>query len=331
MLSTASRDDTLLATVVRVTELRYSEGADELLDRPAHVRAGSSLARLGGLVAVLQDDASFVALIEPEGDLVRAVPLPAGEGGLRLFDDLRGNKHGKLDLEACVALPGGGGDTLLALGSGSSPLREQVAVIEGCAGPAPLVRLYPAPAWYAALRDAEAFAGSELNIEGVVALGETLRLFNRGNGAPLNGREPVDATCDVDLGALLAHLADPQAPAPPPQRIRQYNLGQLDGLRLTFTDAALAPTGLVFSAAAEDSPDATRDGAVAGSALGVLDERGGARWTLLRDSAGARFDGKVEGVLLDAADPARALVVVDVDNPAVPSLLCEVALAGPWF
>ncbi len=330
MLFTASRDDMLRATVVRVTELRYSEGPDELLDRPAHVRAGSSLARLGGLVAVLQDDASFVALIDPQGGLVRAVPLPAGEGGLRLFDDLRGNKPYKLDLEACVALPGGGGDTLLALGSGSSPLREQVALIEGCAGPAPLVRLYSASAWYAALRAADAFAGSELNIEGAVALGGTLRLFNRGNGAPGGGRSPVDATCDVELGALLAHLADQQTPPPPPQHICQYDLGRLDGLRLTFTDAALAPVGLVFSAAAEDSPDATRDGPVAGSALGVLDERG-ARWTVLRDSAGARFDGKVEGVLLDAADPARALVVVDVDNPAVPSLLCEVALAGPWF
>lgn len=317
--------------MVHVTELRYSDGPDDLLDRPAHVRAGSSLARLGGLVAVLQDDASFVALIDPQGDLVRAVPLPASADGVRLFDDLRGNKHLKLDLEACVALPGGGGDTLLALGSGSSPLREQVALIEGCASPAPVVRLYSAPAWYAALRVATDFAGSELNIEGVVALGGTLRLFNRGNGAPQGGRLPVDATCDVELAALLAHLADPQAAPPLPQRIRQYDLGLLDGLRLTFTDAALAPSGLIFSAAAEDSPDATRDGPVAGSALGVLDEQGSARWTELRDPSGARFAGKVEGVLLDAADPARALVVVDVDDPAVPSLLCEVALAGPWF
>ena len=73
-----------------------------------------------------------------------------------------------------------------------------------------------------------------------------------------------------------------------------------------------------------------QDGAVAGSALGVIDD-GGARWTAVRDEHGARFTAKVEGVALDPHDDRRVWVVVDRDAHDVPSELCEVALDGPWW
>jgi len=43
---------------------------------------------------VVQDDANFIAVIDPQIWQVRAIPLPAGERGVRQFDDLRGNSHG---------------------------------------------------------------------------------------------------------------------------------------------------------------------------------------------------------------------------------------------
>lgn len=92
------------ARILRTTPLRYAEGADPALDRPAHVRAASAVARVGGRLAIVQDDANFVALVDPATGLAEAVTLPAGEGGLRQFDDLRGNKRFKLDLESCVLL-----------------------------------------------------------------------------------------------------------------------------------------------------------------------------------------------------------------------------------
>lgn len=55
-------------------------------------------------------------------------------------------------------------------------------------------------------------------------------------------------------------------------RITQYDLGWMEGVRLSFTDATLVRSGILYSAAAEDSPDAVLDGEVAGSALGLIQE-----------------------------------------------------------
>lgn len=325
------RDEGLEARVVRVVPLRYAEGADPATDRPAHVRAGSGLARVGGRIAVIQDDAHFVAMADPATGLAGAVVLPAGEGGLRQFDDARGNKRFKLDLEACAALPSPEGDLLVALGSGSSPLREKVLVARRLESASPGIRLVDASPLYAALRAARDFSGSEMNVEGAVVIGDVLRLFNRGNGAPGDDHGPVDATCDLPLGALLAFLDDPAAnPPPSPSNIVQWTLGEIGGHALGFTDGAVLDGRLFFTATAEDSPDAVRDGPVAGSAIGVFDrDGGGARWALLRDAHGEPFDGKVEGLLLRG--PASAWIVVDRDDPSHPSELCEVTLSGPWI
>lgn len=327
----AVEDGALSARVVSRTPLLYAEGADPAQDRPAHVRAGSSLAWVEGRLAVVQDDANFVALVDPATLRARAVPLPAGHAGKRQFDDVRGTKAHKLDLEACLSVPGEGGDLLLAFGSGSSPRRERVAVLEGWTGAEPSVSLRDASALYAALRECAGFAGSELNVEGAVWLGGRVRLFGRGNGAPRGGRLPADATCDLEWEALRAYLRDPEAAPPPaPREVVRYRLGALDGLRLGFTDAALQGGRLLFSAAAEDSPDAVADGRVAGSALGMFDAPDRVRWTVLRAADGGPFPAKVEGLAVPPGEAGRAWVVVDADDPAAPSELCEVELAGGW-
>ena len=76
----ARQDMALMAHVIGSRPLRYTAGADSAIDRPAHVRAGSSLAQLGGCLVVVQDDANFIAIIDPHTWQVRAVPLPAGGG-----------------------------------------------------------------------------------------------------------------------------------------------------------------------------------------------------------------------------------------------------------
>ena len=335
----AREDPALAARVVRRTPLHYRDGADAALDRPGHVRAGSSLARVGDRLVVVQDDANFLAVVDPATGLAEAVPLPVGEGGLRQFDATRGNKAHKLDLEACVMLdaPGAPDEAgwLLAFGSGSTARRERVLVVAVGDGrvDAAQVRLVEAPALYAALRAAGAFAGAELNVEGAVRIrhpgGERVRLFGRGNGASRDGVAARDATCDLDAAALLAHLVD-GAPPPPVRDVVQYDLGLLDGCRLGFTDAAAlhgAHEGtLVFCAAAEDSPNAVDDGAVAGSVLGLLDAAG-ARWAPIADATGAEAPtAKVEGVLAATPDGTRLWVVTDVDDPDTPAELWDVEL-----
>jgi hypothetical protein len=320
------QDPSLVACIVRSTPLLYRAGVDAAADRPGHVRAGSSLAFLGRHLAVIQDDANFVAWFDPAESQVEVIPLPAGHEGKRLFDDGRGNKRWKLDLEACVA----DGERLVAFGSGSSPLRERLVIVSGLASDRTAVTVHDAPAFYAALRAAADFAGSELNIEGAVLLdGGRLRLFQRGNGAARGGLRPVNATADIAWAALLAYLQNPETPTPfRLENICQYNLGALDGVPLTFTDAAAAGKAILFSAAAEASPDAIQDGPVAGSVLGIIDSDGTARWTLLLDADGRPFAGKVEGVARSAG--GAIYVIVDKDDPALASELCRVELVGSW-
>ena len=335
-------DPTLVARTVRRTSIRYPEGIAPEPGWPAHLRAGSSLARLGDEIAVISDDALFVALIDPASGQARCIPLPPGPGGHRLFDDERGNKDLKLDLEACVLIPGQVTDRLVAFGSGSSPGRERIIALSvpSCYPPnltkgdrsTPTITVYHAPALYATLRNEAAFAGSELNVEGAVFLpDDTLRLVQRGNGSPQAGLEPVDATCDLAWSGVWAHLESRGTVPPPlPTNIVQYHLGNLGGVRLTFTDAATRGAATLFTACAEASPDSVRDGPVAGSALGVIDP-GGARWTRLTDHDGTAFGGKVEGITLAPADPDRVYLVIDDDDPSKPSELHEVELSGPWY
>ena len=332
-LVTATADPRLRARVLRRVPLHYTEGADEGLDRPAHVRAGSSLAAVPGGIALVQDDANFIAVVAGAGAHVRAIALPAGPEGERQFDDGRGNKAHKLDLEACVAAEHDDDTLLVALGSGSSARRERVALVTGWRGDHPSVRVVHVPRLYAALRDESAFAGSELNVEGAIRVGDRLRLFGRGNGAARDDAQPVNATCDLAWDALLAHLHAPEDPAhdaPRPEAIRRYALGVLDGIALGFTDAAPWRDRILFSAAAEDSPDAVRDGRVTGSVIGVMDPSGAVRWTPLTDANGAPLAVKVEGLLPDPDDDRRLYVVVDADDPDAASELVEVELEGGW-
>ena len=345
----ARHDPTLTARIVARSPLRYATGADATLDRPAHVRAGSSLAWVGDRLAVVQDDANFLALVDPRDASVLVTALPAGAGGKRQFDDGRGNKRFKMDLEAVASVAGGAGPPLVvAFGSGSSERRERVVIArgltpDGISRARVDVAVRDAAGLYAALRALRAFAGSELNVEAAMLVhhdeGARLRLFNRGNGAEKDGERAVNATCEVDWPALLGHL-EQGGPAPEPADVAQYALGDIDGHALGFTDAALVPAAgsrarhVLYTAAAESSPDATRDGPVAGCAIGVIVEgrvQGSPRWTTLVDASGERMADKVEGIAVDPAEPTRLWVVVDRDEPELPSELCEVRLEGEWF
>ena len=301
------------------------------MDRPAHVRAGSGLARIPGGLVVIQDDSNFLALIDPlRPRAARAIPLPPGLDGRRQFGDSTGNKHLKLDLEACFVTPGSS-PLFVAFGSGSTPARESVVLLSGFEHDTLEARVILAPALYARLRATPAFAGSEMNIEGALLLGEWLRLFCRGNGAVNGNLAPVNSTCDLPWSRVFAHLGEPGASPPPaPVRIEAFTLGALHGVPLGFTDAADWKGRVLFTAAAEDSPDSVRDGPVTGSVIGIVEERGVARWAPITDVHGATLREKAEGLLVADAERGTFWVVADADDETRPSELWQIQLGGPW-
>lgn len=331
LIRRARRDPALSATIISRRPLRYRGGANAALDRPPHVRAGSSITWVGERLALVQDDSNFVALIDPKSGRARAITLPAGEEGKRHFDDERGNKKFKFDLESCCTIEGSSGPVLLALGSGSKRRRRKIVTIESPTARRPRVSLIDAESLYLALEEVAEFAGSDMNIEGALAVKGAIRLFSRGNGAAKAGRVPVNASGELKTAALLEYLLDPvNAPIPRLTRVKQYHIGALDGLPLGFTDATHAGGVLLYTAAAEASADASEDGAVTGSVIGIIPTRGALRYAELTDAKGHRTMDKVEGIVAIPGRPDLVYIVVDPDDHTRPSELCEVSLAGGW-
>ena len=131
-----------------------------------------------------------------------------------------------------------------------------------------------------AMRIEPAFSGSELNVEGAALAGDDVLFLQRGNGAAARDRHPVDASARIDRA-----------------RSSRYLRGLARGETLRVLRSATSRSGTSARARRHaahvhrrrgdagpmDSvprvrrslPDATRDGPVAGVAIGRLDDRSG--------------------------------------------------------
>jgi hypothetical protein len=328
------RDPTLEARVTGSLAMLYEEGPSDEEDRPPHVRAASGLSAFREYLAVIQDDANWLALVDAE-QRITAVPLPPSRSGDRVFSEDRGNQDDKYDLEACIAVRGESGLELIGFASGSREGREWILRVrekdpDGTPPDCFEAEFLEAGPFYEALRANTAFCGAGLNIEGAVTVDdERIMLFQRGNAEASDGIEPVDATAEVSWTALCAHLADPaKVPPPPLAKVRAYDLGELDGVRLTFSDAEHLGGGrILYSASAEDS----ETDEIAGSVLGVIEPDGSARWTELTGEEGGPFRGKIEGLSRDVSDPCKMHFVIDDDDATVPSEIFEAVLSAAFF
>jgi hypothetical protein len=299
--------------VIRRVELRYTDGADLALDRPAHVRAASALASWGAELAVVSDDANFVATVDPDRGACAAVTLPAGADGRRQFDVGRGNKAAKLDLECAFALD----DALIALGSDSGLAVRRVAAVVERGG----ARLIALPRLYAALAQPSLGSGA-VNLEGAAVHAGQLILGNRGGDRGPDGVPTVDAVAALALADLRALLADPESAPVPTVTWQPLALGALAGVPLRLTELEAWDDGLAFAATAEATGSAYDDGAVVGSAIGWLGADD-AWWATVVDRDGAPLAAKLEGLV---RWDGRWLAAVDADDPARASELLELVL-----
>lgn len=296
--------------VVSVRALRFDDGTP--------VRSASAVARFAGGWLVAQDDAAHAAHVV--GDSVTRVRLLPPVDGHDVFSAEAGTKHLKPDLEAACEVSLDSGPGVLLLGSGSTPARMRGVLV----GPQEHRETDLAPL-YAHVAMILGMAPADLNLEGACVVGQAVRWFARGNlaaGVP-------SASVDVDLSRLVAAMADGAARQVPLREPRTYDLGAVDGVGLTVTDAVALPDGrILLSAAAEDTPNPIDDGPVVASALALLED------DIVRDVVRLpEVHGrvvKVEGLGLLRADGrgARLLAVVDEDDPHVPS--AELVLQVGW-
>jgi hypothetical protein len=280
--------------------------------RAPHLSAASGVVQRGDFVYVIGDDELFLAVFQVSTDapgrLERVLPgeLPA---------DRAARKAAKPDLEVLTVLPPFDGHSygaLIGLGSGSTPARDRGFVwglgADGALEGEPIqVDLSPL---YGLLRERV----DELNVEGAAVMGDQLWLLHRGNS-----EFGVNVAAELALPELMDSLVrDQTLAATELARVRAYDLGELAGAKLTFSDAS--PLGgelLVFTASAESSPNTYEDGEILGSVVGTIDGAGEVRRLRTIDR---KF--KVEGVhaTLDAGVMTLTFVC-DQDDPDVASPL----------
>ncbi len=281
----------------------------------AHLSAASSLVKLGDRLHVVADDENYLAVFD----------LSSGEPGrlVSIFGEAlplshKARKAAKPDCEAMLVLPAFGGyphGALMAMGSGSRPTRRRAALMAidragGIQGPAYTVDLTP----LLASLDARV---ADLNIEGAFIHGEMLSLLQRGNS-----RSAINARIDWRWRDAQLWL-EVGGSAPEPVSITPFELGEIDGIALSFTDGAALPGGeWLFSATAEDTSDTYSDGFCAGSVIGLVAADGTIRMQE-RLSPVCKVEGiaaSVNGSMIDL------LLVTDADNRSKPALLLSASL-----
>lgn len=285
---------------------------------PGHLSAASGLVQVGRRLFVVADDEHTLATFDLTGEHPgRLHRLFDGE----LPDKRKARKAAKPDLEALAHLPPWPGcphGALLALGSGSRPQRERAALLafdeagelHGAPREIDLSPLYePLHARHA-----------QLNIEGAFVADGRFRLLQRGNQA-----SPANVLISYDWPVIQAWL-DGAGQAPEPVSGSQYELGEIDGVPLSFTDGAALPEGgWVFCAAAEATDDSYLDGPCRGSAVGVVvaDGRLLGVWPL-------SLRCKAEGIAATVENGAlQLLLVTDPDDRDEAALLLSASLPGP--
>jgi hypothetical protein len=269
-----------------------------------HLSAASGVVRIGELLYVVADDEPAMAVFELErrpleGELI---PLDPTE----LPSDHAERKAAKPDLESLCLLPD---ETLFTLGSGATERRERGWALPLGGGAPEEISLSDL---YATLREDLA----DLNIEGAAVARERLWLAQRGNG-----RYGENALIELDLGEVLAGIQRDRAIDPSAIRgLSRHELGDVEGVPLTFSDLCPLPDGgLLFAAVAEAGESTYHDGECVGAAVGLLEERG------VRMLEPLAEPHKVEGVSVAAG--LDLLLVADADDPAVPAPLLAASLA----
>jgi hypothetical protein len=226
-------------------------------DRAPYIAAASAVVRRGDFVYVIGDDEHDLGVFEVSS------PDP-GRMRPAIADDGDGDKP---DFEALSALPpfeGASHGALFGLGSGSKRTRDRgffwrLGPDGALDGEPEEIDLHPL---YERLRDEI----EELNVEGAAVLEDALWLFHRGNDEASS-----NAVIEVSLAQAMESLrADHRLDVDEIQRVRDYELGELDGTRLCFSDATpLSDELIVFTASAEGE-----DGEICGSVVGTVSRAG---------------------------------------------------------
>jgi hypothetical protein len=300
--------------LTRLRDLDVTRDADDS-GRPPFIGSASAVVRRADHVYVVGDDELDLAVFRISAD-------EPGEMRQVLPGDLPDSDHkrakAKPDLEALSVLPpfdGAPFGGLLGLGSGSGPGRDsgfywELDAAGALAGEPTVIDLEPL---YDQLREEL----GDLNIEGAAVRGERFLVFHRGNA---DGGH--NAVAELELARVVESMVgDRSIDVEELVEVREYDLGELGGTRLCFSDATpVADDLVVFTASAEADDEGGEE--IRGSVVGTIDTEGRVRRLRTIDRR-----WKVEGV--HAAIEAGVIdfvFVCDQDDPDQPSPLLSATM-----
>jgi hypothetical protein len=271
---------------------------------PSHLSAASGVVRRGVFAYVIGDDMLDLGVFDLSG---------AGPGRRREVLSVSGED--KPDLEGLTALPPFGNSPfggLLGLGSGSKESRDRGFYWSFDADGS--LRGDPRAVDFKPLYDKLRDELGRINVEGASVFDDRLWLFHRGN----KGDAP-NTVVELALEPLFESLAgDLVVDSEELLAVRAYDLGDLEGTELCFSDAApLFDRLVVFTASAEVDSEDAEDGQIRGSVVGTIDAEGKVHRLRQIDRR-----WKVEGVHASVDTGVIDFVFVcDQDDPAIPSPL----------
>lgn len=306
--------------MIHLTELKnliLEQAAQQ--HRHPHLSAASGLVQVGPWLYVVADDelhlGQFLLNGNTHGQLHRCF---AGE--LPLEHEER--KAEKPDIEVLTLIPQPNNpsrNALLALGSGSKKKRRRSALVlldhtGNIGGQAETIDLSN---FYKFLKREI----GKLNIEGAAIVEDNFFLFQRGNK-----KNKLNASIGLSLADFYQILLAPDKKYEPHIHITPYELGDIDGVPLCFTDAtALGDGEIIFTASAENTSDSYLDGQCMGSAIGVINRKGD---LVLLDAVDKTV--KLEGIEANKTSSGiELLLVTDADDAARPAQLYSANLQYP--
>lgn len=296
----------------------------------ADIPSASGMELIGNRVYVIGDDSPFLYVLDlatlQQVDQIRLFgSAVSGQGRI--------SKLLKPDLECLTQLEMNGVNHLVALGSGSTPDRNQAYTIALPAGKdrAMQVAQRSLEELYEAIQANNDMLGDDvLNVEGAAVTPDKLLLLQRA------ARGGANLMLSFSKQAFISYLTGAGKDLPR-YEVVSFHLPKLTGLDAHFSGAIVHHNRLFFSASVENTADAIRDGEVLGSFIGWIELTAAkpgrrpleANTALVVDRKGAPYKGKVESlVLLESPRSGllQALAITDNDNGQ--SELLELEL--PW-
>lgn len=300
-------------------------------NRPAYVVSASGLVRLENRIFIVADDELHLA----EFDLRSSQPgrwfrlLPG-----MLPSDYKERKKQKPDLETITRIQPdtyAAGGALLVMPSMSRSNRVNGAMLHLENGQVSAES--PIPIDFSDIRNKLTESIDGLNVEGIAIQKKVTKLFHR--GSKTKGKSVV---VELDTEAFLHDLHDTHRPSSTCiSKLREYDLGDIEGVGLSFTDAVPMSDGrIVFLAAAEATDDEYQDGASLGSSLGIMKGNGDIE-RIVRIAGREKFEGICadylspgihSGISSDAVmRTLEILLVSDTDNEKVPANLYRASVS----